>query len=340
VINSLFKQWSAFEKKQQAVLCSVVEWKGSVPRKDYPMMLVLEDGRILGTIGGGSMELKVTRRALEMIDKTGSQLLDFDMTGTDLDGDVGLCGGTLKVLIEPFSKEIETFLDNTMDQMTQNKRVMVQLSIDRQESESVERKIITSRKDIQASEPALVKRIQSLFENQKTGSFDHEGKHYLIWQPFTPPVIHIFGAGHVGQAVAELAHFNELEVAVYDDRMGLLTAARFPYAQRIPLSFPIIWEEFSGPDNDDFVLIASREHKHDRELLRGILNAQPAYVGLVSSARKWRYLAEGLLLDGVDPAAIEKVHAPVGMNIDAQTVPEIAISVLSEIIAEYRRIEA
>jgi len=96
--------------REPAILCSVVEWKGSVPRKDYPLMLVLPDGSIRGTIGGGSMELEIIRSARDMLQKPVSpRLFDFDMTGKDVAGDLGLCGGTLKILAEPFSETLQSF---------------------------------------------------------------------------------------------------------------------------------------------------------------------------------------------------------------------------------------
>lgn len=336
MIKLLLQQWAAQADNHSAVLCSVVEWNGSVPRKDYPMMLVLDNGSILGTIGGGSMELKITETAREMMNLSESRLFDFDMTGNDVHADVGLCGGTLKVLVEPYTKNIQDFYKLMLEQMPENRKLMVKLSIDETQGVQVNRELIKSRREIAESDPELQNQLQTIFENQKTKVFQSAGQHFLLWQPFTPPVIHIFGAGHVGQSVAELAHFNELQVKVYDDRLNLLTPARFPYAQRIDVSFPIIWEDVFTVDSRDFVLIASREHKHDRELLAGILQTPPSYIGLVSSARKWKLLSESLLDEGIDPASLSRVHAPVGLNIDAQTVPEIAISIVSEMIAVYR----
>ncbi|MCF7823324.1 MAG: XdhC family protein [Candidatus Marinimicrobia bacterium] len=337
MLSVLLKQWSEVREKPGAVLCSIVAWKGSVPRKDYPLMLVLEDGNILGTIGGGSMELKVIHAAREMIGTSASRLLDFDMTGDDIAGDLGLCGGTLKVLIEPFTLYIENFMTHLASQKSSNKKLMVKLSIFQYPEIKVERQLISSRKMIGDPDPELDQRIKTIFENQQTKSFEYKGVHYLIWQPFSLPTLHIFGAGHVGQAVAKLAHFNELEVKVYDDRDALLTPERFPYAQRISIHFPILWEDIPTLNNADFVLIASREHKHDHELLLGLLDSDPGYIGLVSSARKWELLSKSLLSNGVNPDAVSKVHAPVGLDIEAQTVPEIAISILSEIISDYRR---
>lgn len=336
MIKSLLKQWKSQRNKNRAMLCSVVAWKGSVPRKDYPMMLVLDDGTLLGTIGGGSMELKVSQAAQEMIPRSESALFDFDMTGDDVDADVGLCGGTLKVLVEPFSSDLESFYVDMLKQSAKNQKLMIKLHMRGDSPIYIHRQIVTSRKDIDETDPALEKRLRDLFENQLTRPLIHDESLYLMWQVFSPPVLHIFGAGHVGQAVAQLAHFNELQVKVYDDRTELITEERFPYAERLQTGFPIKREAISHIPKRDFILIASREHKHDRQLLAHALDLSVRYIGLVSSARKWKLLSENLKAGGFALEDLARVHAPVGLDIDAQTVPEIAISILSEIICVYR----
>lgn len=336
MIQNLLQIWSRYHKQPKAVLCSVIAWKGSVPRKDYPMMLVLEDGTLLGTIGGGSMELKISQSAMRMIDSIGAEVFDFDMTGKDVEADMGLCGGTLKVLVEPFTQSIQTFYEEMLLQAGHNQKLMVKLNIHGKEMVRVEREMIVHKKDIQEPDTELQSRLKSIFENQRTKFIDSEEVQILMWQSFTPPTIHIFGAGHVGQATADLAHFNDLPVIVHDDRMGLLTSERFPHAQRLQASFPINREDDFGISDRDFVLIASREHKHDRELLATILQTPPAYLGLVSSARKWKLLSESLNNDGFSDELLNRVHAPVGLDINAQTVPEIAVSIISEMISVYR----
>ena len=336
MINLLLEQWANRFYQGQAVLCSVVEWKGSVPRKDFPMMLVLDDGSILGTIGGGSMELKVSQAALGMIDKSQPQIFNFDMTGKDVHADIGLCGGTVTVLVEPFTTQIQNFYTEIVTEHVENPKLMVLLSLGSSNMTIIQRELLVSRQSIQDSNPDLQAKIQDIFENQKTRPFELNDQRYLIWQAFNPPTIHIFGAGHVGQSVAELARFNDLDVVVYDDRDELMTAERFPYAQRVKMTFPISREAIPAIPERDFVLISSRAHKHDRQLLAGLLKRRCAYLGLVSSARKWSILAESLASEGIEAEAIASVHAPVGLDINAQTVPEIAISIFSEIISIYR----
>lgn len=337
MIKQILQSWYSKGTQPGAVLCSVVQWKGSVPRKDYPMMLVFKDGSTIGTIGGGSMELKITKAAVESMGSTNPSVFDFDMTGTDVRGDVGLCGGTLTILVEPFSDTVRSFYDKMLDQMSDNPKLMVKLKIEGNSNVEVVRELIHHRADFNEQDPALTEKCQGIFENQQTRSFEHQNHRYLLWQPFTPPVIHLFGAGHVGQAVADLAHFNGLELWVYDDRLELMTPERFPHAKMIETEFPINWQSLPTIPSQHFIIIASREHRHDRELLQGLLRAPRNYVGLVSSSRKWKILAESLLEDGLSPDQVSVVHAPVGLDIAAQTVPEIAISIIAEVIQEYRK---
>ncbi|NQV16027.1 XdhC family protein [bacterium] len=339
MIKAILQHGATVAGKHPSVLCSVVQWKGSVPRKDFPMMLVLEDGSVIGTIGGGSMEHMIAETAVQMLqDSSEPQLFDFDMTGTDVNADVGLCGGTVKVLVEPFTESIASFYKKMLAQAPENRKLMVRLIVDGGDANRVTRTLIESNKDISELDPALQDQIKKNFDHQQSRAFRVGDKHHLLWQPFSTPRIHIFGAGHVGQSVAALAHFNGLTVQVYDDRPDLLTEDRFPNANRIEMAFPINWDKLPAIEESAFVLIASRKHKHDRELLMGLLKVPLKYVGLVSSTRKWRILAESLVSSGFDSASVSRVHAPVGLDIAAQTVPEIAISIMSEMIREYRKI--
>jgi len=335
MIRSLLKSWRELHGEYKAMLCSVVQWSGSVPRKDYPMMLVLDDGRILGTIGGGSMELKVNQAAQEMLSQNRSCLMEFDMTGRDVHADVGLCGGTLQVLIEPFTKELEDIFNSLLRDTPQRSKVMIHHHVIR-DPLHIERRLISIVDDIMTEDKGIKQALVTAFKAQRTQAISTDDSLHLLWKAWSPPLIHIFGAGHVGQAVAELAHFNELTVSVHDDRQELLTPERFPYATRADLSFPINRESFKTIGPNDLVLIASREHRHDHEILKYLLQIPCSYIGLVSSKRKWRLLKASLLEEGYEEEALARVHAPVGLDIAAQTVAEIATSIVAEMIAIFR----
>jgi xanthine dehydrogenase accessory factor len=163
------------------------------------------------------------------------------------------------------------------------------------------------------------------------------GGHYHLFQLISPaPVLHIFGAGHVGRAVAELAHFAELDVIVYDDRPDLANSRHFPYARQIIVDDFLLMSDQAPITNHDFVLIMTRGHQHDLQLLQWLLRKQVRYLGLMSSERKWRLLSKQLLSEGYTKEVVASVHAPVGLPIESETVPEIAISIIAQIIRVQR----
>lgn len=334
--SRMMDAWAKTPSDMRAVLCSVVQWKGSIPRKDYPLMLVLENGSLLGTIGGGSMEMKVSQAALAMMGQDEIQLFDFDMTGSDVTADIGLCGGSLKVLVEPFSFRLEHFFSDLNDALLKKTKSMVLLQIKRHPLLSTTRKLIQKTHDLPQLDGKLNPKLRSAFEGQRTMVMDDRDQITLLWQPFSAPDLHIFGAGHVGQAVAHLAHYNEIGVHIYDDRPGLMTPQRFPHAERVPTQFPLDWTTLPPIPSSDLILIASREHRHDKELLSGLLKIDRFYLGLVSSARKWALLRKALATEGIPQKRLEQVLAPVGLDIQAQTIPEIAVSIISQMIAVYR----
>jgi xanthine dehydrogenase accessory factor len=163
------------------------------------------------------------------------------------------------------------------------------------------------------------------------------GGKYHLFQLLPPvPVLHIFGAGHVGQAVAEIGHFAELDVVVYDDRPDLANPQHFPYARQIIVDDFSVLPTRAHISSRDYVLVMTRGHQHDLQLLQWLLPEQVRYLGLMSSKRKWRLLANTLLDEGFSQDAVDSVRAPVGLSIESETVPEIAVSIIAEIIHVHR----
>ncbi len=183
MIAKLLQDWSTSASDVQAVLCSVIQWKGSIPRKDYPLMLVLEDGSLIGTIGGGSMELKIIQSAMKMMGDPESRIFDFDMTGSDVNADLGLCGGTLQVLVEPFTPDLQNFYTQLLSSLHSHPKTMVQMDILRTPSVHISRKLISRRHDLIASQTDLADHLQKAFESQRTTLTQGAGKMVLLWQP-------------------------------------------------------------------------------------------------------------------------------------------------------------
>jgi len=143
----------------------------------------------------------------------------------------------------------------------------------------------------------------------------------------------IVGAGHVGQKVAELAASVDFDIWVVDDREQYCNPDRFPTAKRLMVA-PID-NALSGLDIDSntMCIIVTRGHNHDEEALYHVAETPARYVGMIGSRRKIRLIFEDLLREGVPRDRLERVHAPLGFDIGSQTVPEIAVSIVAELIA-------
>lgn len=149
-----------------------------------------------------------------------------------------------------------------------------------------------------------------------------------------PPHILLYGAGHVGKALADAAHLVGLDVTVTDDREFLLTPERFPHALRIVHSLP---DAPMAPASHDFVVIMTHGHEHDFTLVRRAMTTKTDYVGLMASRKKAALARDLLARDGYTEAEIaRRLHCPIGLPIHAETPEEIAVSILAEIISHIR----
>src|SRR5439155_7225821 len=164
--------------------------------------------------------------------------------------------------------------------------------------------------------------------------FTHGGIAYL---PILPRItLLIVGAGHVGQAVARLAAEVDFDVWVLDDRERYASRDRFPSAQRLLIGdIGQLLKELVQRDitASTYGLVVTRGHAHDEEALYHLATTSAGYVGMIGSKRKIKLIFEDLVARGIDKAALDRVHAPLGFDIGSQTVPEIAVSIVAELIA-------
>lgn len=240
----------------RAALATVTVRKGSTPRKDAAKMLIYEDGRRTGTIGGGCAEAEVCRAAAAALLSGKPSLLRFDLTGDDAEDGGMICGGSMEVYVEPILPD---------------------------------------------------------------------------------PVLVIFGAGHVGQCVAEIAHTLGFRIHVIDDRIKYACRERFPHADVLQVDgWDEVFKQLSVNDSS-YLLIVTRGHQYDLACLRFALQSSAKYIGLMGSSRKVHLFFDTLAKEGIDPAQFKRVHSPVGIQIGSETPEEIAVSIAAELISVRKR---
>jgi xanthine dehydrogenase accessory factor len=277
---------------QPCAVCMVVNSRGSTPQTAGAMLLLHGDGKIEGTLGGGCVEAEVRRRALEMLHAEQSGLLSFQLNH-DYGWDDGLiCGGHMDIAVMPMNRASA--------------------------AESFRQAISDIEQQRIAKVPVRVL---------------HEGRsveYRLAVEPV--PTLLIAGAGHVGAAVAKLTVSLDFRTVVIDDRSDLMGADRLPP----PIETQI--GDISGglrawPINaNTYVVIVTRGHQHDEEALHAVIDSPARYIGLIGSRRKIKLIFDDLTELGVDQAKLDKVHSPIGLDIRAITVPEIAVSIVAELV--------
>ena len=173
---------------------------------------------------------------------------------------------------------------------------------------------------------------KELNEIQETGVFELAGASVYAELIGTEKKVVICGAGHVSMPVIRIAKMIGCRVTVIDDRPVFAKNGRDAGADEA------VCDEFSDAlsripgDADTYFVIVTRGHQYDSDCLRMILRKPSAYVGMMGSSRRVRIVKESLIKDGYDPDAVAGVHSPIGLEINAQTPEEIAVSIMGEII--------
>lgn len=153
------------------------------------------------------------------------------------------------------------------------------------------------------------------------------------------PRLVVCGAGHVGAALARLAHAVGYRVTLVDDREEFVARARFP-EEEIELVAARGWtqtlKEVVGTGRGVYVAVVTRGHNEDEECMRAVLDARPEYVGMIGSRRRTNIVLGRLRESGVDEAVLREVRAPVGLDIGAVSPEEVALAIIAEVVAHRR----
>lgn len=246
----------ALSRGEEAALVTIVSSNGSTPQRVGAKMLVFNDGRIVGTVGGGCYENDAIGVARQVLQTRKARTVKYDLND-DFAEETGLvCGGQMEVFIEP----------------------------------------------IEAA-----------------------------------PAVYIFGAGHVGFYLAKIAYEAGFGVHVIDDRAAFANTERFPFAASVIVDDIPQWLAQAQIPPTAYAVIVTRGHRNDLDALRALAPRELRYIGLIGSRAKVARLYEQLLSETpVDPALLERIHAPIGLDLGAVTPQEIAVSITAELIAVRR----
>jgi xanthine dehydrogenase accessory factor len=195
-----------------------------------------------------------------------------------------------------------------------------------------------ARQVLQTRKPATVKYDLNDDFAEETGLVCGGQMEVFIEPIEASPSVYIFGAGHVGYYLGKMAHEAGFGVHVIDDRAAFANSERFPFAASVVVDDIPGWLARTTLPPTSYAVIVTRGHRNDLDVLRSLAPRELRYMGLIGSRAKVARLYEQLMSEGgdLDPSRLERIHAPIGLDLGAVTPQEIAVSITAELIAVRR----
>ena len=350
------------QRGERLALASLIWSTGSIPMSDRAKMIITEDGSIIGTIGGGCLEAEVLSVGRAVLDTGANQHITYTMTEKQA-GESGLnCGGTVRIyteLVEPgaggdlYDKVLNARADRrggvlatllSTDSSHPSSKMWFGMDGSRSGSlQSAEAERLVEEKGplVLQRERGLIQALPATGEKNGENNGDSEmgkaAQAEVFIEPFLPePILYVFGGGHVGGQIGALAKNVGFRVVIIDDRPAFANSERHPLVDECRVVE--LGEGLADllVDDQSYLVAATRGHQHDEIIVEQAIKAPARYIGMLGSERKKLMLWKRIEGRGGKREGLDRVFAPIGVNIGADTPEEIAVSVVAELIAVRR----
>lgn len=300
-------------------LATVVETWGSAPRRVGAQLVIADDGEMQGSVSGGCVEGAVIAEALETIEDGRPRLLEYGVS----DGDafaVGLaCGGTIRVLVEPVSDR--ALPADALEDLVRRRAERVP---------AVYVTSLTAGRGRLAEPEAHAARLRA----DRSGVEEDGDTFVAVHNP--PLRLAVVGAVHIAQALVPMARIAGFDPVVIDPRGAFGSEARFP-GERIIDDWPDEALNEYGLDARTALVLLTHDPKLDDPALHLALRSDCFYIGALGSTRTHAKRVARLEEAGFSAAEIARIHGPIGLDIGAAGPPEIAVSILAQMVQVLRR---
>jgi xanthine dehydrogenase accessory factor len=328
------------EKGEPLAVATILTRSGSAPRTAGTKMIIRSNGEISGTIGGGLVEAQAQKTAGDIFATRQSRRFEFDMTGAQADTMDMICGGKVEILLEYIDagEENKMIFEAWLEALNAGRdSVLITPLPEENCNHFASRCLLYADATCFGPAPLPQEIRQELLSETRNSRYPTlielpQGV-FFVEPSYAPATLFLFGAGHVSQPTAALASMVGFNTVVLDDRAEFANRQRFPKADDIRV-VPSFDDCMAGLDIDSncYLVIISRGHRHDQSLLHQAVQTGAGYIGMIGSRGKRDKIYANLLGDGVPGETLQKVYAPVGMAIKAETPEEIAVSIVGELI--------
>jgi xanthine dehydrogenase accessory factor len=345
-MSELFEHIDKLKREEAKVaVATLVNTRGTTPRKEGAKMVVGEGGRILGSVTiGGCVDAQVIEESADVLGRNAPRLLELDL-GDEEAWEIGLtCGGTIEVFVEPVTLDRPdaslAFYERARAHAETGGRAAVLTRLD---APAPGAKLLLL--DTGAGEGTLGDAVlDSRFSTEAAEALRSGKSRTLVLdsvrvfaEVFTPPaVLLMVGAGHVSMPLATIGREMGFRTIVIDGRPRFATRERFPLVDDLRIGIPSELVARVPLIPTTALVLLAHDYKYDVPVLRHALGTPVGYIGLLGSSRRGAAILDLLRQDGVGEEALSRVRVPIGLDLGAQSAPEIALSIMAEILLVQR----
>lgn len=321
-------------------LATVIQTWGTSPRLAGAKMALTSDGRIAGSVSGGCVENIVVEAGVESL-RTGRTLLLRFGVSDETAWEAGLsCGGSIDVFVKPLDAKFFAVLRSVME----NEERAVVATVVRGPDDVAGREILIREDNSIAGtlsdeldKVALKLTNQVLQNGVSQRVLLHEEIEIFLEVIIPPPTLVIVGGVHIAVALVSLAKTLGFRTILIDPRKAWGNAERFPNVDKLIQTWVDEAFEQIKINASTAVAVLTHDPKIDDPAIKIALNSSAFYVGALGSKTTNAKRRERLLNDGVSESQINKIHAPIGLDIGAQNPEEIALAIMSEVVKSFRK---
>jgi xanthine dehydrogenase accessory factor len=335
-------------KKNEAkvAVATLVNTRGTTPRKEGAKMLVGEGGRVLGSVTiGGCVDAQVIEESADVLDKNAPRLLELNL-GDEEAWEIGLtCGGTIEVFVEPVTlgqaaSPTVVFDDRARAHAETGGRAVIVTRLDPPHNGAKLLLLDTGPREGTLGDAFLDERFEveaglALAAGKSRTLFLENVRAFA--EVFVPPsTLLVVGASHVAMPLTSMAKTLGYRTIVVDGRPRFATRERFPDVDDLRIGVPseLVTQVPLIPTTA--LILVAHDYKYDLPVLRHALGTPVGYIGLLGSTRRGTAILNLLREDGVSEEALTRVRVPIGLDLGAQSASEIALSILAEALTTQR----
>ena len=331
------KEWQA--QGEEIALATVVRVQRSAPRPPGARLGITRSGRLVGSVSGGCVESDVVERAFLVLDKGRPHLASYGIAD-ELGFQVGLsCGGSIDVLIEPFAPTAEWNV--LTESVLAQEPAVYSVGLAPEALLGNKLTILPPAAPVGTIAPELDGKLAEagcrLLETGGTSVVTlpwQGGEAEVFLEAFAPqPSMVIFGATHAAISLSRLAGEVGFQVTVIDARSALATEERFPSVHRLIRAWPEEALSTAPLGSNSYVVVLTHDPKFDIPALGCALRSDAKYIGAQGSRVTQEARRKKLLESGFTEAELERIRAPIGLDIGSRTPAELAVSILAELLA-------